>query len=209
MQLSSMKLLVSLNKTLIRYLTKSTKKAINNLIPHPLLLVIDATGKNLGNLSLKQAMEQFNINTHDLILVNEQSKPPVAKIQPKLIAHSTSATEATSPPSSSLNVNIHIKKDHYQQPTKSKPTKSKELSINSNISNHDLQIKLNQMIDFLVKGVQVYFNITLIRKTGDILESDISRIIIEKSLEVGTLASQRIEHKKTIKLIFIPKNKKK
>lgn len=98
------------------------------------LLVVDEEGKKVGEMSKAEALKLAEKEGKDLVLINWQVKPPIAKI-------------------------IEYGKFLYQLKKKEKARKKqkelKEVRISFNIGEHDLQTKRKQIEKFLTKGHRV------------------------------------------------------
>lgn len=200
---------IHLIQSTCRYATnikKPTSSPITKKQPIPTppkqLLVIDASGKNLGVLSAFDANALVDPLLYKLVIVNAAANPPVAKIT--LLASIT-------PPSTNSNSNggsssiSTIRKDAV----KPKEQKQKELEINSNISLHDLNVKLVKLSEFLGKGYIVSVDIvsvfgkgehTTITNSGNNILTHVKESVGEK----GVLSGER-KLKHTLKLSFNPK----
>ena len=104
---------------------------------------IDADGKQLGVLPLKEAFAIARRRGVDLVEVAPEADPPVCKI-------------------------MDYGKFRYEQTKKAKEarkhqqaTRVKELKFHANIDEHDYQTKLKHARDFLGKGVKVKCNLIL------------------------------------------------
>lgn len=97
------------------------------------MFVVGSKGEKLGLMGKEQALILAQQENKDLILIAPNAEPPVAKI-------------------------IEFGKFLYSQQKKEKMTKQKELKevrISYNIGDHDLEVKLNHLKKFLVKGHHV------------------------------------------------------
>jgi len=105
------------------------------------LLVVDETGKRLGEMSKEKALDKAREQGKDLVLIAWQARPPIAKI-------------------------IEYGKFIYQQQKKEKKKQKKqkdlkEVRISFNISDHDLETKKRQVKKFLAKGHHVRLTMML------------------------------------------------
>ncbi len=97
--------------------------------------MIDAEGKNLGVLTIYDALKLAEDSEQDLVEVSPEANPPVCRI-------------------------LDYGKLKYQQKKKvqqkRKPkTQQKEIRIRPRISEHDIQVKLRQIQDFVEHGDKV------------------------------------------------------
>lgn len=114
---------------------------INNQIRAKEVRLIDEEGKNLGILSLSEALRTAWERHLDLIQVTEKVEPPICKI---------------------MNYGKYI----YQQEKKERGAKKSKVELKGirlryNISPHDLEIKARQAEKFLKKGNPVRIEMTL------------------------------------------------
>ncbi|MBP7774860.1 translation initiation factor IF-3 [Candidatus Woesebacteria bacterium] len=99
--------------------------------------VLSEHGEMVGVMPTREALEKAQAVQKDLILVNEQARPPVAKI-------------------------IELSKYKYQlqqkqaeSRKKSKAQDTKEIRLTPFIGEGDLEARLNKIIDFLKRGDKV------------------------------------------------------
>lgn len=116
---------------------------INHQIRTDKLVVIDETGKNLGVLSLSEALKTAQARGLDLLEVNPAANPPVAKIVDygKYEYHQRKAERK-------------IKAAHKNQELKT-------VRIKFKTSSHDIAVKAAQVNKFLAKGNKVKLEIFL------------------------------------------------
>lgn len=107
------------------------KYRVNQYIKAKEVRVIDENGNQIGIMPLSQALQRAQQVGLDLVEIAPQATPPVCKI-------------------------IDFSKFKYQQEKKEKELRKsqksnilKEIYIKPNITDHDLQIKLNHVKDFL------------------------------------------------------------
>jgi len=109
---------------------------LNQYITAPKLRVVDEEGKQLGILSLKEALKKAQEKEADLVEIAPQAQPPVAKI-------------------------IDFKKFQYLEKKKNKKSQkgrqqeTKEFRVRPFISDNDLNFRLKRAQQFLKKGHQV------------------------------------------------------
>ena len=103
--------------------------------------VINYDGKNLGTLSIKQAMEMAQSEGLDLVEISPNAKPPVCKI-------------------------IEIGKYQYDLKKKTNKAKKKqkiinlkEIKLRPSTEIHDYNFKLKNALKFLEKGDKVKFTV--------------------------------------------------
>lgn len=110
---------------------------INEGISSEFIQVISDDGENLGKMSRKEALEFAISRNLDLVVVLDtgQLEVPVAKIM-----------------NYSKKLYENKKKLNAAKKKKLESNQIKELRISPKISNHDLQIKMNQGVKFLKDG---------------------------------------------------------
>lgn len=116
---------------------------INHQIKSNKLVVIDETGKNLGVLSLSEALKAAQAKGLDLIEVNPAAEPPVAKI----VDYG--------------KFEYHQRKAEKKIKTAHKAQEIKMVRIKLKTSPHDTEIKAAQADKFLKKGHRVKLDIFL------------------------------------------------
>jgi len=118
------------------------KTLINNQIRAFRVRVVDETGKQLGVLNLREALQIAQERNLDLIQVTEKVEPPVCKI-------------------------MDYGKYQYQLQKKEKAAKAKQVGetkgirLGFNISLHDMKVKAEQTEKFLKKGDKVIIELRL------------------------------------------------
>ncbi len=127
------------------------------------VLLIDHDGEQVGVVSFKKASEMAKTASLDLVVVAEQSKPPVCRIMDfgKLQYEQKK--------------NIRSQKKHKQA------NRVKEVKFRVNIDKHDFDYKLNHAIDFLSKGCKV--KITLMFRGREMAHKDLGFELIQRVLE--------------------------
>ena len=115
---------------------------VNNQIRAPQVRVIDETGKQLGIISLEEALRIARERNLDLIQVTEKVEPPVCKI-------------------------MDYGKYLYSLQKKEKAAKIKKsgeikgIRLGFNISPHDMEVKANLAEKFLKKGNKIKVDMVL------------------------------------------------
>ena len=106
---------------------------INNRIKAREVRLIDESGKNLGVLSLKEALRRARERHLDLIQVTEKVEPPICKIM-------------------EYGKYLYQLEKKGKKGKKAKKTVLKGLRLKYNISSHDLETRVRQAEKFLKKG---------------------------------------------------------
>ncbi len=165
---------------------------INKAIRADKVRVISDEGKQIGVMSVREALSIAESKNLDLIEISPQAKPPVCKI-------------------------MDFGKYRYMQAKKEKESKKaqvqikvKEVKIKPNIDKHDLETKINMAKKFLEKGMKV--RVTCTFRGREMLHTEIGESLIQKVLdEVQEIASIEAPIKKMGKImtvVFAPLSKK-
>ncbi|MEK7567471.1 MAG: translation initiation factor IF-3 [Patescibacteria group bacterium] len=125
----------------------STYFRVNKHIRSPELRVIDATGKNIGVISLQNALKLAEDSGLDLIEISPSAIPPIAKI-------------------------ADYGKFQYEQNKKQKEIKAKAkdieiktVQIKVGTGEHDLELKAKKTSEWLVEGNRVKIDLFLPGRT--------------------------------------------
>jgi len=113
------------------------RERINNQIRAHELRVIDSENQNLGVLSIKDALELAQSKSLDLIEINPNTNPPIAKI----IDFGKYQYEA----------NKKLKKSRAG----SKPTETKSIQVKIGTGDHDLELKAKTASKWLKEGHRI------------------------------------------------------
>jgi translation initiation factor IF-3 len=137
------------------------KPLANNRIRAPEVRLIDKTGKQLGILPLKEALQKAKERSLDLVQVTEKVKPPVCKI---------------------VDYGKYLYSlEKKQRKSKKKGGELKGIRLTYNISPHDLETKVKLAEKFLKRGDRVRIEM-LLRGRERALE-DFAREKISQFLE--------------------------
>jgi translation initiation factor IF-3 len=125
--------------------------------------VIDPNGKQLGIMSREEALRLAAEYELDLVEVSPKSVPPVCRI-------------------------MDYGKFRYQQAKKIQEAKKKqsyvqikEVKVRPKTEDHDLQIKIRQMREFLSKGLKV--KVSLMFRGREISHPELAQRVISKIIE--------------------------
>ena len=117
---------------------------LNNQIREPQIQVIDFDGKQLGEMTVYEALKIANERGLDLVEVGPQAKPPIVKI---------------------MDYGKYMyqkeKKEHESKSHKTGTQEVKTAKIGFKTGAHDLKIKAEQVDKFLGKGFRVRVELTL------------------------------------------------
>ena len=133
---------------------------INRGIRADKVRVIDQDGKQVGILTVRDALAQAERVGLDLVEISPNARPPVCKI-------------------------IDYGKFKYQQTKKEKESKKaqhqikvKEIKVKPNIDKHDLQTKIKRAREFLEKGNKV--KVTCMFRGREMLHIDVGETVIKQ-----------------------------
>ncbi|MFZ2072534.1 MAG: translation initiation factor IF-3 [Minisyncoccia bacterium] len=123
------------------------RERINNQIRAQELRVLDDENKNLGVLSIRDALELAQSKNLDLIEINPNANPPIAKI-------------------------MNFGKYQYEASKKlkkakagSKPTETKSIQIKIGTGDHDLELKAKTASKWLKEGHRIKIELFLSGRT--------------------------------------------
>ena len=121
-----------------------TGPRFNEFIQSPKVRVIDHEGENLGVMYTREAMEQAQELGLDLVEVSPNADPPVAKF-------------------------LDVGKYKYEAQKKAnlarksqKTQEIKEIKMRPNIDDHDYDVKMRKVVEFLEEGDKVKLTLSLI-----------------------------------------------
>lgn len=110
------------------------KVRLNHQIKAPTLRVISEEGEQVGIMKTSEALALAQENGLDLVEVSPVANPPVAKLI------------------DFAKYKYQQKKMEQQQKKKAKKTEVKTIWLSVRISEHDMQIKANKVMEFLTDG---------------------------------------------------------
>ncbi len=162
---------------------------VNGSIRSPELRVIGPAGEQLGVLPTKRALELAVQHELDLVEVAPTASPPVCRI-------------------------MNFSKYKYDQEKKEREVKKhqkqghlKEIRVKPNIEEHDYQVKLRQLINFLKNKDKVKIN--LIFRGREMTHQDIGRRVLDKFIidmqEFGIMEKGPVLEGRIISLMVAPK----
>lgn len=161
---------------------------INDQITAKKVFLIDEDGTKLGVVTIHEAMEKANSYNMDLVEVARNEFPPVCKI---------------------MDYGKHcflMKKNQMKAKKENKFKEKKELQVRPNIEEHDFQVKLRHLIDFLKTGFKV--SIILKFKGRQIVHPKIGMDLLQRfadsAKDVGKVEVQPIIEGKRANMIMAP-----
>lgn len=166
---------------------------INNEIRTPKVRLIDDKGEQVGVVSIQEAIRMAEEAALDLVEIVPTSTPPVCKI-------------------------MNFGKFRYDQTKREKENKKtqhqikvKEVKFKPNIDDHDLETKLRQAKDFLLKGNKV--KITLAFRGREMMHPEVGKALMTKVCdelaEVSIAEAPPSMMGRILSTVLAPKAKKK
>jgi len=165
---------------------------VNQYIRAKEVRVVDENGQQLGIMSLQEALQKAQQLGLDLVEIAPQANPPVCKI-------------------------IDFSKFKYQQEKKEKELRKakrlseiKEIYIKPTISEHDLQIKLNHIKEFLENSHPTKVMITYLGRIAEFFDETSQKLVdkITNELKDFGIVSNVKKDKNKVLLMIEPKKKK-
>ena len=162
----------------------SKEVLINEAIREKEVRVVDATGQQLGIMSSRQALELVNIAPH--------AKPPVCRI-------------------------MDYGKYRYEQAKREKEARKnqktievKEVRMNLNIDDHDLNTKINNAIKFLKAGNKVKVSVRF--RGREMAHQELGRALLERfqqaCADYGTVDKPAKMEGRSLSMFMVDKTKK-
>ena len=139
------------------------KPLTNNQIRAPQVRVIDETGKQLGILNLREALQMSWERNLDLIQVTEKVEPPVCKIM-------------------DLGKYLYSLEKKERASRVKMTGEIKGIRLGFNISLHDLEIRVHQAEKFLKKGDKI--RVEMILRGREKAHGDFAKEKINQFLEI-------------------------
>lgn len=156
------------------------------------MLLIDETGKQLGEVATAEALQLAETRGLDLLLVAPQARPPVAKL---------------------LDYGKHLyeqKRTARKASVAGKALETKGIRLGVRIGEHDLQVKIGQATKFLEKGHKI--KITLQFRGREMAHQDLGfakvREFAERLAEVAKLEQNVTKQGRQISALLAPLAKK-
>ncbi len=161
---------------------------INDQITAKKVFLIDEDGTKLGVVSIYDAMDKAREHNMDLVEVARNEFPPVCKI---------------------MDYGKHcflLKKNQVKARKENKFKEKKEIQVRPNIEEHDFQVKLRHLIDFLKTGFKV--SIVLKFKGRQIVHPSIGMNLLQRfadhAKEVGKVEVHPVIEGKRANMIMAP-----
>lgn len=151
--------------------TKSLR--MNEMIRVPQVRLIDEENNQVGVVDTREALERARENGLDLVEVAPTGKPPVCRL---------------------MDYGKHkydLKKKEHRAKVKQHHTVIKEVRLRPKIDDHDVQTKLKQSREFLIKGNKVQF--TMLFKGREMAHTELGMEIFDQIVaalaDVGKIES--------------------
>ncbi len=163
---------------------------VNEQIKAPRVQVIGPDGKNLGVMPTVKALELADEYGLDLVEVAPNASPPVVRI-------------------------MDYGKFLYQQKKKSKQknktSELKEIEMTPNIGEHDLNVKLRKMREFLEEGHKVKVDIRM--RGRQVLYTELAENLAKRIIslleDISTIEREPFVENRHVFFILRPRKKKK
>ena len=171
---------------------KDTGPRINEQITASEVRLISSSGKQMGILSIREALIQAEDEGFDLVEVSPDAKPPVCKI----IDYG--------------KLKYREQKSKKESKKKQKTIEVKEIKIRPGIDKHDYQVKIKALSKFIAGGNKV--KVSMRFKGREIEHQHIGKEVLKKlTEEVAEYAKVEVEPKfegKQIMMILVPQTLK-
>ena len=166
-----------------------TRLRINHDIKSPVVLLIDAEGRKIGEIATADAIRQAEEDDLDLVEVAPQARPPVCKI---------------------MNYGKHRYRQQKREHLAKRKTTHQDLKsirLRPRIGPHDIEIKVSKARKFLEDGHRVQFNMQF--RGREAAFSDLGRKIMEQLAEtlseVAKVEREPWREGRTMSMVFNPK----
>ena len=167
---------------------KDTGPRVNERIASPEVRVIGADGKQLGILSIREALNAAENADSDLVEISPEAKPPVCKI----IEYG--------------KLKYQEQKKKNQAKKKQKTIEVKEIKIRPGIEKHDYEVKIRALSKFILDGNKV--KVTMRFRGREMEHKDLGFELLSKlQEEVQKIAKTEVKPKvygKQIMMVLVP-----
>lgn len=154
--------------------------------------VIDENGQNLGIMPLKEALALAQEKGLDLIEIAPTAKPPVCRI------------------ADYGKFKYEMKKKAKEAKKKQKTIEVKELKMRVGIEEHDYQVKLKQLKEFLEEGNKV--KLRIIFRGRENIRPELGERLVQRFVEdvgdLGVLEKKPSKEGRFMIAVFAPKKQK-
>ncbi|MBT4988991.1 MAG: translation initiation factor IF-3 [Rickettsiales bacterium] len=153
-------------------MSKSKLPKSNREISAQNVRLVDSTGEMLGVVTLSDALEKARAENLDLVEISPNAEPPVCKIL------------------DFGKYKYEMQKRAHEAKKKQRTIDIKEIKIRPNISDHDYQIKLRKVLQFLEHGDKV--KISMRFRGREIAKQDIA-LSIMKNVAIAIEGKGKVE----------------
>ncbi len=155
--------------------------------------LIDGTGKQLGIIQTKEAMDMAKEAGTDLVEIAPNANPPVCKILDY------------------GKFKFDQEKKEKENRKKQKLLKLKEIRMQPKIEKHDLEFKAKHVQEFLDEGNKV--KVTIRFRGRELVHTELGRDVLERLKDILTEGSFAVDRKpqmegRFMSMILAPKGKK-
>jgi len=169
------------------------KYRVNRQIRAREVRVIDENGQNLGIMPIKEALALAEEKGLDLIEIAPTAKPPVCKL------------------GDFGKFKYEMKKKAKEAKKKQKQIEVKELKMRVSIEEHDYQVKLKQLKEFLEEGNKV--KLRIIFRGRENLRPELGEKLLQRFVkdveDLGFLEKKPSKEGRFMIAVFAPKKKNK
>ncbi|XP_068121109.1 translation initiation factor IF-3, mitochondrial [Hyperolius riggenbachi] len=152
---------------------------VGHMIPYNIVEVISENGENLGKMNRRDVLKIMKENNLKLVCFKEKADPPVYR----LLTGKQLFEERTK-----------LREEKKLSP-QSGPVQTKEVSVLSAISQHDLQIKLKQLSQWIEKKHHVRVSVLKSRTAGSPKKEDLLQQLLNSVADYATYLSIPRERK--------------
>lgn len=168
-----------------KFTKKEKRLRVNYQIKAYKVRLIDENGKQLGVVTLREALDMAREKGLDLVEVSPNIFPPVCKIL-------------------SWGKYLYEQKKQKKKP---KNVETKEVRLTAKIDEHDFEVKLKQAVKFLQKRQKV--KTFLFLKGREIVHKEVASKVLENFKEAikdyGEPEQELKMQGRTLSIVFIPK----
>ena len=167
---------------------KDTGPRTNEQITASDVRVISSTGKQLGIISIREALNHAEDEGYDLVEVSPDAKPPVCKI----IDYG--------------KLKYKEQKSKKEAKKKQKIIEVKEIKMRPGIDTHDYEVKVKALSKFIAGGDKV--KVSMRFRGREMEHQDLGRILLKKLIsQVAEIAKVEVHPKnegRQIMMILVP-----
>ena len=161
----------------------------NRLIRVPRVFVIDEEGRQLGQMSTREALEQAQAHNLDLVEVNPTARPPVCRFMDY------------------GKYKYMQSKSERDSRAKRKPQELREVKVRPKIDDHDFEVKVKTIDRLIRSGDRV--KVTLRFRGREIVHMELAKELLkslfEKVQEISVIAQKPTMDGRQMVMVLAPK----